>query len=159
MSHDFRFNRIDRPVHRPRVTEIRKVGATDQLAVIVLGTKVHGFGTHWDNGRTVPCTEDRKDCPRCEKQVPFKWVGFLHVYLTSVEEHYFLEMTDFAFARLEKLQGKRPDLRGLKLTVLRERKTIRAPLTFVLLGEASPASLMKVKERLPDETLKRIWNI
>jgi len=159
MKSSFPFHRLDKPVCRPRVTEVRKIGPTEQPTFIFIGDDVRWFGVHWDVDHTAPCRKNRSECKRCIDKVPWKSVGFLHVYEERVRTHFFIEMTDYAGERLKVIQGDRPTLRGMVCMVARERKTIRSPLYFTHLGTNDEDRLHGWTERDPEPTMAVLYKL
>lgn len=159
MEKRFKFRETEQPVFRPRVTEIIKVGATDVLTCIVISDKPLWVGTHWANDVTRPCEEPQASCKLCKRKAPFRWQGYLHVWLDSRQVHGFLELTDFAGEKLLKLQGDRKTLRACVLHVHRERKAKNAPLAFAIVGTHDEKLRPLGKERDVRPTLERIWKL
>lgn len=160
MENDYGFNRDDNPPRRPRVTPIRKIGASDQLTCVVLSPGIQGFKTHWI-GHTVPCRNDKKLCQYCLQQVPppMKWSGFLLVAVQKPDvETVFIEITEFTLDRFRKETSDFPSFRGLQVFICRERKNIRAPVKITVLGHVG-----QHRQLAPDQdvvpTLRRIWKL
>jgi hypothetical protein len=158
MGKNVQFSTDDEPNFRPRVTPIRKIGATDQVTVVILSPRIQGFNTHWDGDHTEPCLVGDSLCRLCLKKVPRKWTGFLHCFDETTREHCFIELTDFAWERLKKLAADYPSCRGLKVCFVRERKTIRSPVKATILG-LEPAHRIQSPERRVEPTLRRIWGL
>lgn len=151
------FVRNDHPIVRKRCLDLRRVKATEQLKVTVLSPWIQGYDCHWVNGHTEPCTKKHGECSRCDQQLPYKWIGFLHCAAQGEKFTFFLELTDHAYQSAVNEKGTIPTFRGLQMCFLRERGKINSPVRAVLLSP-EPVS----NDRLPapkdvEDSLRVAW--
>ncbi len=159
MSTPICFQRDDDPPPRRRVIPVKQVGATDQLVMLIVSSKCHGYRTHWTGQKTVPCIGGKTLCQHCLKQVPMTWRGYVQACAQNdATSMCFIEVTEFCLERLKKLQEDRPTLRGMIVCFSRERQKLKAPVQVTFIGEY-PIHRVIPPERSPDETLARIWNL
>ncbi len=144
------------PKVRKRLIPIHTVGATEQLVATIIARDIWGIDTHWTRSGTRPHVVGEELCQGCLDLAPLKWRGFLHIFHEAKKQEVFLELTDFAWKRLKALQGGNPSFRGLKCLFVRERATLKAPVTMSLINPDPVAGGLPT-EKDPTETLMRVW--
>lgn len=148
-----RINRQDRPPAVTRVIRIRPVGAHDHFSGTVLSESLFGFWTHWNGVKTVPCWEGQAHCPGCDCQEPKRWKGLIELWEGGNTVPYFVDLTPLAakefLDRLDKEQ-----LRGVRVSIARERRHARAPLRVTILDRHF-GQLPRPHDPMP--TLKVLW--
>jgi hypothetical protein len=116
--------RQDRPPERqgPKI-RIRRLKGSEHFDGCIVSEGITGLFIHYDerSRRSEPCLEKDFQCPGCERKLPSKWRGYLHVYPGGLEAPYILELTAEAAEMLLTLAGDRPTLRGLRVVVRRSR--------------------------------------
>lgn len=55
----------------------------------ITSSKIVGCPVHWYKGRTKPCELD--NCPACENNIPWRWKGYLGLYIKQNSLHVLLE--------------------------------------------------------------------
>ena len=152
-----RWSRSEGPPPGPKGPQVYTLTANDRLQVVVLGSKLHGFNTHWISGRTQPCVEPRSNCRGCVCKCPRRWAGYLHVYNSARKNTIFLAITPEGKEQLfQGLDGL--DLRGAHLVVTRERIDKRAPMIISVMGHSEP-NVKLPPEIDPAPVLAKIWGI
>lgn len=158
MEKNFRFRRMDNPPSAGRVMQIRKVRESETLTCAIVSRSITGCRTHWNGKQTVPCFAEKRKCEGCRLGYPARWIGFLHVCNLDGSGAEFLELTTISANRLLHLQGDRPDLRGMIITVNREGGKKKAPLKVAAHPDClDPQKLGKALEPWP--TLQRLWRL
>lgn len=150
------WSRNDSPKFRKRLVPIHTVGATEQLTATIISHSIWGIDTHWTRSGTRPHVVGHNLCQGCLDLAPLKWRGFLHIFHEAKKQEVFLELTDFAWRRMLALKGDFTSFRGLKFLFVRERSTLKAPVTMSLINPVPVAGGLPA-EKDPTETLMRVW--
>lgn len=118
------------PPAGPRLKIIRPKAA-ESFNVAILGSRVHGFWTHYHD-RTEPCTEPKDQCEGCKRQWPSRWKGYVHALQEPGMIEGFLELTALGRERVLDLVGGEAMLRGSRLKIQRGGG-VKTQLRFMLL--------------------------
>jgi hypothetical protein len=97
--------------------EILRVPKSGLNNVIVLSDDVEGSYTHWINGRTMPCGNER--CTWCEAFEQRRWYGYLGVSTPDGAARRLLEITMNAVPYIDAYLTNRSSLRGARLQLSR----------------------------------------
>jgi hypothetical protein len=149
--------------HRPpkivgRQVTVLKVEHSIVQRYWVLGDKVWGRNVHWMGKVSGFCTMETS-CPRCKKQIPKKWMSWLHVCLPGNQrEEGFLELTELAASNFWSQVLEKQTIRGLVILVQRERRTNRSPIKIEVIAQAEiPEGFPRPAD--PTPTLMRLWRV
>lgn len=151
-------HRQDTPPSVKALIGIKKVAAAERFTCLVVSTEIHGYWTHWDGQRTVPCLNGPKLCPYHLKLIPARWAGFVHVANPDGTGNNFLELTALAAQTLLDVCRGRQSMRGAIIHVNRKNGKLRSPLEFALVGEFDLNKPFRAPAD-PLPTLKRIWRM
>lgn len=145
--------------------KILRVGAMQTRHFISLGTRIHGYRTHWDqrHKRTIPCFQPHEECEGHRQKLPQRWKGYLHVWShTRLEAAQiqrtegFLELTPTSAFDLRAGLGHLADLRGIPFTLTRMNGQKAHLKVAVFLDQAVAVDKLP-DERSPYESLMRMW--
>lgn len=150
-----RIARQDSPPAVTRVIRIRSVGAHDVFSGTIVSESLFGFWTHWDGRRTIPCWKGQAHCPGCDTEQPTRWKGLIELFDAAQRSTYFVELTPLAAKEFLARLGEE-SMRGLRISIQRERKHSRAPLNLVML-DRHHGQIPKAHDPWP--TLKVVWGI
>lgn len=120
-------------------------GVTHTL--VVLSESLYDVWTHFvypqdcPRGRTVPCTGEGATCHVNHETTTLRWLGWLHVRRTNVQESRLLRLTPTAVSSEPQLADRALCLRGLTLTVGRTGSWANAPIWARLDAESQSVDL------------------
>ncbi len=146
------------PIAGPRLRVIR-FKANEQSNVSLLGTKIHGFWTHFA-ARTEPCTEPKDLCHGCQQKWPLRWKGYVHAIREDRQEEGFLELTGKNRETLLHHFGRQELLRGQRLLVRRgkgDKTELRMLPVRSWLAEFQEVAMPD--EMDPEETLRALFEL
>lgn len=128
---------------------------TGKLVAIILSRDLIGTRTHYDGTRTKPC--EGESCPLCSKGYPWRWHGYLALWLPLARERVLLELTASASERIADAVAAQGHLRGLDITITRPRQKPNSRVVVQV------GSLRHSDADLPDEPdtpriLTYIWS-
>lgn len=91
---------------------------------VILSNAVWGVGTHWNDfagrkGRSERCTLDHGHCEGHEKQLPYRWKGYLFVFCFRRRKGVFVELTPTTAKQIEVRAPRDKPLRGERLQLKR----------------------------------------
>jgi hypothetical protein len=148
---------VPEPFTEPRQNSIKicKVRPKETVRGLVLSDQVIGCKTHWMNGRTKPCIGIEKGCEGCLLGMPWRWKGWLAVYLPNLKTPWLLEVSQNAYDNNLELAATE-GLRGRDFKASRPGDHVNSKLYIELLP-----SLTK-PENVPPAfdvmaVLERIW--
>ncbi len=149
--------RNDHPAVRKRVTDLRRVQAGEHLKTIILSPWIQGYDTHWVDGHTEPCTQRVGECELHKAGKPYKWIGFLHVYVPVTRENFFLEMTDHAWEDAKRVKGEIPTFRGLGFTWFRKTGKINSAVTCIMWSDEPLPDARLIPPKDVEDSLRVAW--
>jgi len=136
---------------------LRKIKANDHLVCVVLSKLWEGFNTHYYDGRTHIHIDEKKMCEGCKKKRKLLWYGYLHVCSADLTQNFLIAINPNGADRLEKLQGDKDSIRGMRIETYRENNYAKGALVIEPLGWIEPSVKLPLpKSAVP--TLERLWN-
>jgi len=141
--------------------EVMRLKANAVVQIFILSEMVRYVRLHWDSGkgrkgRSAPHL--KVDCPLCARQVPKKVLAYLHVELSRQKKQVFLEMTPAAAEELVNCVPIGTVLRGTQ-AIVRRGNADHARLAVEVFPTAGSIDRERIPaEKLPWETLKRLWS-
>lgn len=152
-----RGTRQDVPPPPGQVVHLKKIKANDHLVCVILSATWEGFNTHYYDDRTHLHIDEKKMCEGCKLRRKLLWYGFLHVCSADLQQNFLISINNNGAHRLDKLQGDRKSLRGLRIETYRENNYAKGSLVIEPLGWLdSTEKLPMAKSAIP--TLERLWN-
>ncbi len=109
-------------------TWVQRVRPGERLKVVILSEVLWGMHCHWTGARSVECTKAEKACVGCERQLPTRWKGGLHVWDLGRRESYFVEITPRAARRIVEQTENRSTLRGVCIELSRSGTKVNGRL-------------------------------
>lgn len=136
--------------------QLKRCPTSRPLKGIITCKDVLGTATHFYHGRTLPC--DSETCPACGEGLPWRWHGYISLYLPKAKQHILFELTAQACEPLKAYREANGSLRGC---ILLARRANAAPNARVLI---STSTADQEEFPLPPEpcildALSIIWNI
>lgn len=115
--------------------------------------------THYLDDRTTPHTVPAKDCAGCRSGQEPRGLAYLAILCDTYRTLCLAEVTDRAIRYCPALSIERGKLRGRRLTVTRQGRSMRSPLSVVLGNEflVVPAALPSVSDDDIKTQLLHIW--
>lgn len=107
---------------------------------IILSEELIGRATHYDGRRTVPCQKQR--CELCTKGLPWRWHGYVALWLIAQQERVILELTAQASQRLVDHHKSLGSLRGFDIMVCRPKGKANSRIQVVLGTKRQPEALL-----------------
>jgi len=127
------------------------------LHVVAVGERVHGFLTHWWDGRAVPCKGPGEECWYCQQRQQPRWNGYLNVIALPSLRRRILCITEGAYRHSKTLRDHDGTLRGKGLKLERMGTAKNAPVRVQVGTPASQVTLPSDWDLTA--TLCRIWGI
>jgi hypothetical protein len=93
--------------------------ATGTLRAVILSDDLIGTPTHYDGTRTRPC--EKMKCELCTKGLPWRWHGYIAVWIVGTQERAILELTAAASQRIVDHRKITGSLRGLDISCTRPK--------------------------------------
>lgn len=115
-----------------------------------------GTPTHFFHGRTVPC--DTEICPACDEGVPWRWHGYVSLYLPNAHHHVLFEFTAKPSEVLKQYRLAYGSLRGCVLSARRANLSPNARVIMTT-GRADLEDVQLPPAPNIREALAIIWNI
>lgn len=115
-----------------------------------------GTPTHYFHGRTIPC--DSEKCPACDEGVPWRWHGYVSLYLPTSHHHVLFEFTAKPSEVLKTYRLAYGTLRGCILTA--RRANLAPNARVIMTTERADMERLALPEP-PNivQALAIIWNI
>lgn len=148
-------NRPDSPRRRNKLQLIRTPRG-GKLQGIFLSTEAVGVWTHYYGGRTQPCQQE--ECEICAHQVTRRHHVYAAIWSPETQKSVLLEMTENAGEELLNRAEQKQSIRGLKFKTHRVNMKPNAPVTLVVMEDASALYQLPPE---PDvvEALLIIWHL
>ena len=89
------------------------------LHVVAVGERVHGFLTHWWDGKAIPCKGPGGECWHCKQGMQPRWNGYLNVVALPTLRRRILCITEGAYRHSKTLREHDGALRGKGLKLER----------------------------------------
>jgi hypothetical protein len=144
------------PTPGPR-DEVHRLQGGEEFSCIILSPKIWGPWTHWTGERSQPCYEPKNSCPGCQKGLPSRWKGYIHVIDIFRRKECFLELTPKSAELLTAQKDPDQDLRGLSFT-LQRGKGSKAKLSVRRTYGRTPDNQMP-PARDPEPVIRLLWNM
>jgi len=146
------------PPENPRgvALPVLRVAPGKVLNCLITSPDLIGTKTHYWHGRTTPC--ETPDCRPCQEGMPWRWHGYLGIWLPAPNQQYLLELTAQACYALLPYRATYHTLRGCNL--LARRSTWAKNSRLVI--ETRPADLAKLRLPAPphiERCLAVLWNL
>lgn len=107
---------------------------------IILSDELIGRATHYDGRRTVPC--QKLQCEMCTKGLPWRWHGYVALWLVTQQERVILELTAQSSQRLVDHHKTYGSLRGFDIVVCRPKGKANSRIQVVLGVKRQPETLL-----------------
>jgi hypothetical protein len=112
--------------------------ASGKLQAVILSDDVIGCPTHYDGTRTLPCSKDK--CDACARGLPWRWHGYIGLWIVGTQERVVLELTAAASQRLVEHRKQYKTLRGFDLIACRPRGKPNSRIHVALGAMQRPSS-------------------
>lgn len=138
---------------------IYRLGAAESLTFHVFSRALFGIWVHWDryNKRSTPHYSDTARCDSCQRELPKRWKGFLHVWCVEKKQQLFLELTPSSANALQSQLASGETLRGKGVFVQRTKGKNGRLLIRVLPGSIDPQTMPE--ELDPLRSIMALWGI
>lgn len=113
------FRRSSAPAEGPAAVWVKRLRASEEVAVVVLSDKMDGFISHWTGSVSIPCVEPADECDGCSKSLPTRWRGYLHCLDLHSGKEYYLEVTRGAYEQIALQLECEQGYRGMRLQIRR----------------------------------------
>lgn len=123
---------------------------------IILSDELIGRATHYDGRRTVPCA--KLNCEMCTKGLPWRWHGYVALWLITQQERVILELTAQSSQRLVDHHKTYGSLRGFDLMVCRPKGKTNSRIQVVLGLKRQPETLLPPCPDVPT-IMCYIWGV
>ncbi len=140
------------------VLNVLRLTAEQQVTLIALSFRMEGFDVHWNGHHTVRCTGGKGLCLAHSKQLPLRWVGYIHCYISGEGTECALEVTPEAGTKIFGWEEQGNSLRGQLLFVHRARKHKRSPLVVHLKGTVDNVELLPPAKSI-EPTFLRLYKV
>jgi len=150
-----------RPLPGPK-HRVKQLDQGEKIDCVILSTTIWGVMTHWNDnagkhGRSERCTKDEGYCEACEKQMPTRWKGYLHVFDFYARRDMFLELTPASCEALELQALPDAPLRGQRLIAERGHGGKRTRISTKI--EPFYGDLTNLPDPVePEGVLEKLWN-
>lgn len=138
---------------------VRRLKAEEKLTFQIIAQAIAGFWVHWSKGEnhSEPCMGPKSICPGCDKDLPKRWKGFLHVGNMHNRRQEFLELTPAPAQMLLDQVGQGEVLRGLRIQCERGKgPKARVRVTVLPPLDGCPALPVELD---PTPTLEKLWKL
>jgi len=142
--------------------EVVQLRAGEQIDGAICSPAIWGVVTHWNDGagpkgRSERCTADKGACTGCDRELPSRWKGYVHLFDLHKRQEVFLEITPGAFDRILTEAPKGGTLRGLRLKARRSKGGDQGRFECELHLYAGDIELLP-RPRDPEPILEILWN-
>ncbi len=146
-------SRISIPIVRPEARNGYKVWA------VILSDRVFGVMTHYQ-ARTRPCGHPHHECRFCNAGMPKRWRGYVAAFETKSKAICLIELTPKAANELDEQTTQYTTLRGLVITLEREKPRMNAPCRVTDVEALKTSQVERIPDafNVPDQ-LTRIWKM
>lgn len=139
-----------------------QLGAGESIDCVILSRSIFGFATHWDDragkkGRSEECTMSTEgECTGCDRELPRRWKGFLHVFCFARKADVFLEITPAVAESIQQQAEHGSALHGQRLILRRGDKGPKTRIRVELQGYKGNVH-NEVSEKDVRPILKTLW--
>ena len=108
----------DPPEVRPEFW-VKRLEGGESYGAYILSSSLFAIESHWCGHDSIPCTDPVEECLGHQRKYPLRCRAYLHCWSSHTEKHEILEITEGAAKQIFVVFGKKPQLRGVQISIKR----------------------------------------